>query len=90
MKRKSMAQLKLVAGPGKHNIVMSREFDAPREFVFKAFTDGARKQAQAAASGKNVVSMGANISQQYLKAGKNAGSRNAYRDASQVPCLQMT
>lgn len=36
-----MAKLKLVAEPGKHNIVMSREFNAPRELVFKAFTDAA-------------------------------------------------
>lgn len=32
-------QLKVVAEPGKHDIVMTREFDAPRELVFKAFTD---------------------------------------------------
>jgi uncharacterized protein YndB with AHSA1/START domain len=34
-------QLKVVAQPGKHDIVMTREFDAPRELVFKAFTDPA-------------------------------------------------
>ncbi len=34
-----MAKLKLVAEPGKHDILMTREFDAPRELVFKAYTD---------------------------------------------------
>jgi uncharacterized protein YndB with AHSA1/START domain len=34
-----MAKLKLVAEPGKHDIVMTREFNAPRDLVFKAFTD---------------------------------------------------
>ena len=34
-----MGKLKLAAEPGKHDIVMSREFAAPRELVFKAFTD---------------------------------------------------
>ncbi len=34
-----MAKLKLVAEPGKHDIRMSRDFDAPRELVFKAMTD---------------------------------------------------
>ncbi len=34
-----MATLKLVAEPGKHDIVTSREFNAPRDLVFKAFTD---------------------------------------------------
>lgn len=36
-----MVKLNLVAEPGKHDIHMSREFDAPRELVFKAFTDPA-------------------------------------------------
>jgi uncharacterized protein YndB with AHSA1/START domain len=34
-----MTSLNLVAEPGKHDIVMSREFDAPRELVFRAYTD---------------------------------------------------
>ena len=34
-----MAKLKLVADPGKHDIRMWRDFDAPRELVFRAFTD---------------------------------------------------
>lgn len=34
-----MATLKLVAEPGKHDIVTAREFRAPRDLVFKAFTD---------------------------------------------------
>jgi uncharacterized protein YndB with AHSA1/START domain len=29
----------ITAEPGKHDIHISREFDAPRELVFKAFTD---------------------------------------------------
>lgn len=36
-----MEKLKLVAEPGKHEIRMWRDFDAPRELVFKAFTDPA-------------------------------------------------
>lgn len=36
-----MVKLNLVAEPGKLDIHMSREFDAPRELVFKAFTDPA-------------------------------------------------
>jgi uncharacterized protein YndB with AHSA1/START domain len=31
--------MKLIAEPGTHAIFTSREFDAPRELVFKAFTD---------------------------------------------------
>jgi uncharacterized protein YndB with AHSA1/START domain len=34
-----MSDLKVVADPGTHEIVMTRSFDAPRELVFKAFTD---------------------------------------------------
>jgi uncharacterized protein YndB with AHSA1/START domain len=30
---------KITAEPGKQEIVITREFDAPRELVFKAFTD---------------------------------------------------
>jgi uncharacterized protein YndB with AHSA1/START domain len=30
---------KIIAEPGKQEIIISREFDAPRELVFKAFTD---------------------------------------------------
>lgn len=29
----------IIAGPGKQDIIIIREFDAPRELVFKAFTD---------------------------------------------------
>lgn len=36
-----MVKLNLIAEPGKLDIQMSREFDAPRELVFKAFTDPA-------------------------------------------------
>jgi uncharacterized protein YndB with AHSA1/START domain len=34
-----MGKLKLVAEPGSHAILMTRDFDAPRELVFRAFTD---------------------------------------------------
>jgi uncharacterized protein YndB with AHSA1/START domain len=34
-----MAKINLVAEPGMHSIVMTREFNAPRELVFRAFTD---------------------------------------------------
>lgn len=34
-----MAKLNLVAEPGMHSIVITREFNAPRELVFRAFTD---------------------------------------------------
>jgi len=34
-----MGKLNLVAEPGKHEIVVSRVFDAPRELVFKVYTD---------------------------------------------------
>ena len=30
---------KITAEPGKQEIMITREFDAPREFVFRAFTD---------------------------------------------------
>jgi uncharacterized protein YndB with AHSA1/START domain len=36
-----MSKLKLIAEPGKHALEMSREFNAPRELVFKACTDPA-------------------------------------------------
>jgi uncharacterized protein YndB with AHSA1/START domain len=36
-----MGKLKVVAEPGMHSILMTRDFDAPRELVFKAFTDPA-------------------------------------------------
>lgn len=32
-------ETKITAEPGKHEITITREFDAPRELVFKAFTD---------------------------------------------------
>jgi uncharacterized protein YndB with AHSA1/START domain len=32
-------QTKITAEPGKQEIIIEREFDAPRELVFKAFTD---------------------------------------------------
>lgn len=34
-----MGKLKLVAEPGSHAIVMTRDFNAPRELVFRAYTD---------------------------------------------------
>ncbi len=34
-----MNKLKLIAEPGKQEFVMTRTFNAPRELVFKAFTD---------------------------------------------------
>ena len=34
-----MTKLKLVAEPGRHNLVMWRDFSAPRERVFRALTD---------------------------------------------------
>lgn len=34
-----MTKLKVMAEPGKHDILMTREFNAPRELVFKVFTD---------------------------------------------------
>ena len=34
-----MSDLKVVADPGTQEIVITRSFDAPRELVFKAFTD---------------------------------------------------
>lgn len=36
-----MTKLTVVAEPGKQEIFMTREFDAPRELVFKAYTDPA-------------------------------------------------
>src|SRR5579859_6445445 len=32
-------QTKITAEPGKQEVVITREFEAPRELVFKAFTD---------------------------------------------------
>ena len=34
-----MAKLKVVTEPGKHDILMTREFNAPRALVFRALTD---------------------------------------------------
>jgi uncharacterized protein YndB with AHSA1/START domain len=34
-----MADLQVVAEPGTHEIQITRSFDAPRELVYKAFTD---------------------------------------------------
>lgn len=34
-----MTKMNLIAEPGKQEIVMTRLFDAPRELVFKAYTD---------------------------------------------------
>jgi uncharacterized protein YndB with AHSA1/START domain len=36
-----MTKLKLIAEPGKHEIIATREFNAPRDLVFKALTDPA-------------------------------------------------
>ena len=38
---KTMSKMNLIAKPGQLDIQMSREFDAPRELVFKAFTNPA-------------------------------------------------
>jgi uncharacterized protein YndB with AHSA1/START domain len=35
----TMAKAEYVIEPGKHEIIITRVFDAPRELVFKAFTD---------------------------------------------------
>jgi uncharacterized protein YndB with AHSA1/START domain/DNA-binding transcriptional ArsR family regulator len=35
----TMNKTKITAEPGSHEIVITRDFDAPRELVFKAFTD---------------------------------------------------
>jgi uncharacterized protein YndB with AHSA1/START domain len=34
-----MGKLNVIAEPGKHDIVITRSFNAPRELVFKAYTD---------------------------------------------------
>jgi uncharacterized protein YndB with AHSA1/START domain len=34
-----MAKLELIAEPGKHEIIVTRTFDAPRELVFKTYID---------------------------------------------------
>ncbi len=34
-----MGKLNVTAEPGKHEIIMTRDFDAPRELVFRAYTD---------------------------------------------------
>lgn len=34
-----MTKINVVAEPGSHEVVITRDFDAPRELVFKAFTD---------------------------------------------------
>jgi uncharacterized protein YndB with AHSA1/START domain len=34
-----MTKLNVIAEPGTHEIIITRDFDAPRELVFKAFTD---------------------------------------------------
>lgn len=34
-----MTKLKVFSEPGKHDIVMTREFNAPRQLVFRALTD---------------------------------------------------
>lgn len=34
-----MMKLKVFSEPGKHDIVMTREFNAPRQLVFRALTD---------------------------------------------------
>ena len=36
-----MTKLNVIAEPGKHDIVITRDFNAPRELVFKALTDPA-------------------------------------------------
>ncbi|MBK8135862.1 MAG: SRPBCC family protein [Chloroflexi bacterium] len=34
-----MANLNVIVEPGKHDILMTRDFDAPRDLVFRAYTD---------------------------------------------------
>ena len=34
-----MAKLQVTAEPGSHEVILTREFNAPRELVFKAFID---------------------------------------------------
>lgn len=34
-----MTKLRVIAEPGKHDIVMTRDFNAPRALVFRAYTD---------------------------------------------------
>ncbi len=34
-----MGKLNIIAEPGKHEIIMTRDFDAPRALVFKTITD---------------------------------------------------
>jgi uncharacterized protein YndB with AHSA1/START domain len=36
---KNNNKTKITAEPGKQELVITREFDAPRELVFKAYTD---------------------------------------------------
>jgi uncharacterized protein YndB with AHSA1/START domain len=36
-----MTKLNVIAEPGKHDILITRDFNAPRELVFKALTDPA-------------------------------------------------
>ena len=36
-----MSKMNVIAEPGKHDVAMSRTFDAPRELVFKVYTDPA-------------------------------------------------
>lgn len=38
-KRRIVEKLKLIAEPGSHAILVTRDFDAPRELVFRAYTD---------------------------------------------------
>jgi uncharacterized protein YndB with AHSA1/START domain len=39
MSSKTKNETKIVAEPGKHEITIIREFDAPRELVFRAYTE---------------------------------------------------
>jgi uncharacterized protein YndB with AHSA1/START domain len=39
MKQMTKNKTTIIAEPGKQDILITREFDAPRELVFKAFTD---------------------------------------------------
>ncbi len=51
-----MSDLKVVADPGSHEIVITRTFDAPRELVFKAYTDpDAVRQWWGLASSETVI-----------------------------------
>ena len=54
-----VADLQVVADPGTHEIQITRSFDAPRELVYRAFTDpdAVRHLETGHARGKIVVTV---------------------------------